>query len=1677
MHPPVSGRSRYELREVLGRGGMGVVYKAYDTLMHREVALKTILDVQSKAALDLFYREWGLQASITHPNIAEIYDIGEMQHEGAVRPYFVMPLLPGTTLTELIRTSSARLTIDRALGILTQVCRGLQAAHDRGLIHRDLKPSNVFVLEDDSVRIIDFGIAHVETSAQTSVRGTLAYMAPELLQMKPASVASDIFALGVLSYESLTRRRPFEGSNDAELSRAILYSSPHPISELVQGVPLNVSRTIHKAMAKQPWHRYASAREFGETLIKAQRGEPIDFFDSAKVLPRVERASRAYERGEYQVATEILNELECEGHIEQEILLLRRQVEQTQRQLTVRGFLDSARRFAEEEEFALSLRKVQEALDLDPENTDAQALRNEVEKQRRARKIEEWAALAKKHLENNAFTHARTALQSLLELRPNEPNALALLAEIQRKEQEFEKIRQEKSRLVASARDAWQRGEVTSALTNLEKWVNLDGQAPETDAERMVSLQSFYKQVRGEHEALKNSYDKARHLLSEGDHAGSLAICNQYLAKYPGHALFQALKFDVEERQRQNLSAYIAETDRRVDNEADLDRRVAVLEEALRQHPGESHFERALKLTRDKRDLVSSVASRARLHEDEGRFGEALDQWEVLRAIHASFPGLEYEIDRVQKRRDSQALVDARSGWIRQIDHHIEARDFTKAAASASQALAEFPGDQELIELRKMADEKYAQVNLAVSLLEQGRAVAAEGQPEAALELLHKAYQTDRDNPMIRSALVNALALRAKNVADTDPTSADELVGQILKIDPGHTIGLNLRALRADKKKEEFIGWCTAQARKLQAAGDLEGAIVIVQEGLSKYPNDARLNQLYTTLDRTQGGIRKMPQPPPLPAPPPPAAAAPGPPPPVVPPKPGPAPSVPQPPTRVPTMAPPVVPPPPGPGGNVPPPLPVQSPPVVPPPPSAAVPLPPQASVNVPPTPPLPPPGPGVPPLPVTERPIAGKSPLPAEPAVPPTTVISPVAPPTVLKSQAPPPPPAKPSSLATLVNSSKTIRYGLVGAAALILIASVAAIFKKAQPVGPVLVKVEVRTTPQGAKISISDQDRGVSNLKLDLTPGEYRAAAELEGYQPTFSTFTVRPGAPIVVDLTLLPWKPAVRVVSEAEVTQATLSGQTMNPGAPGEYAVDSLGEGSYQLRIVSPKGEVSAGLQLSPRSVATLAGPIQVKDLGLMLVNQYLDRVVIYYSDPTSKVSLDGQPAQPVPVDGLSINGVKTGAHTVNVEVGTTTRTLTFTMAQTPIVQAFVLGKAEADMGTILVKAGEENVSVTINGYPHYLKTRQGQVRLVSIKPGTYKLAIAKDGFEVPPAQNVEVKKGEEAIVEFKLKQIAKLATAKIQGAPGAQLFIDGQAAGSLAPDGTFSVDVAPGSHSFELHRGTAKSKPVTRDFKSGETVQVAVDLPAQQVNGTVRFEVTPSDATLTIRRANEPESQARPVSQNPLSLPEGSYIVFAASPKHTSSVANLNVQNGVSQTLTLSLRALEDRQPKKAAETHGLGDFDDPNGWSNEGEWNVRKGGKYVTYRLANTAAVFQFQIQQRKGKRLQWFLHYTDSRNHVLFRLDKTSFSRVLVAGGKSTDQARIEHHLQDTGTYEVRITVDSDRIVHELRNGDRWVVVDSYSEKGVDLAAGKFGFYVPESLIPGHDEYGVKKFTMVTKPR
>jgi serine/threonine protein kinase len=216
-------KTRYEVKEVIARGGMGVVYKAYDKVMKRPVALKTILDLTDSKALKLFQKECQDLASLIHPNIVEIFDVGQLEDEGGAKPYLVMPLLPGVTLDKLIRASSSRLTVKRCIDIFCQTCRGLQAAHERGLIHRDLKPSNIFVMEDDSVKIIDFGVAHrLDTSQTIGRKGTLIYMSPEQIAMRPLMPASDIFSLSVVCYESLTLRRPFERATESEVAEAIL---------------------------------------------------------------------------------------------------------------------------------------------------------------------------------------------------------------------------------------------------------------------------------------------------------------------------------------------------------------------------------------------------------------------------------------------------------------------------------------------------------------------------------------------------------------------------------------------------------------------------------------------------------------------------------------------------------------------------------------------------------------------------------------------------------------------------------------------------------------------------------------------------------------------------------------------------------------------------------------------------------------------------------------------------------------------------------------------------------------------------------------------------------------------------------------------------------------------------------------------------------------------------------------------------------------------------------------------------------------------------------------------------------------------------------------------------------------------------------------------------------------
>jgi eukaryotic-like serine/threonine-protein kinase len=844
---------RYEIRDILGEGGMGVVYRGFDPVMNREVTIKTIRDPQDRVVLELFKRECAVLASMSHPNIVEIFDVGEVEEAGAKRPYFVMPLLKGATLQELVRTSSHRLTAERSIQMISQACRGLQAAHEHNLVHRDLKPSNLFVLEDDSIKIIDFGVAHLmDHRSVTGLKGTLLYMAPEQIQRKQPTALTDQFSLAVVAYEMLSRRHPFGVSGEEDLIQAILRFSPPPVSEFNPAVSPAISQVIHKALAKEPFYRFSDVREFSECLQKALRGEPIPVFDPARIIPRLERARKAFDSGDVDDAAEILSELESESYLTPEIGVLRKEIEEVRRARTVKQLLETARKRFDEEEYVRALQKVQEVLDLDPANTEAYTLKGAIETKRRGTQIEEWFRLANQHMENHAYSHARQALQKVLDIRPKEARALTLLTEVERQEQEYLRLRIEKQQAFKSAVDAFKRGDVGSALNKMERVLDLDRRAAySTSPDQGAEYQRFYEEVCSKRDQLSSQESEARRHLSENNFAAASSICDAVLAEYPNNVVFGILRDDIEQAQRQEVSAYVARIDKEVVAESDLDRKVAILEEARKKHPLEERFEHSLQQVRARRDKVNSVVGRARMLEESRQFSDALGQWEVLRNVYPRYPGLDIEIDRLKKRREQQARADAKAHWVTQVEQALAVHNYAKATALTADAMAEFPNDPELLALGKQVQQSQQRTAEAETKASQGKELYEEGRTLDGLGLLREAFQLDPHNSVVRNQLVEFLLKEAGTRLDENWRAAEPLIREALDLDPGQPLAKSLNTLLRDKRQDEEVSAALSRARDIQSQGDVGDAIKELDKVLTVYTRDTRLIKLRTSLSQS----------------------------------------------------------------------------------------------------------------------------------------------------------------------------------------------------------------------------------------------------------------------------------------------------------------------------------------------------------------------------------------------------------------------------------------------------------------------------------------------------------------------------------------------------------------------------------------------------------------------------------------------------------------------------------------------------------------------------------------------------------------------------------------------------------------------------------------------------------
>lgn len=257
---------KYVIVNRLGRGGMGYVYHAKDPLIKRDVAIKIIHPdlAEDTMLIERFKREAQSAGGLRHPNIVTIYDLGEDKG----RPYIAMEYLEGIDLEQIIKNKTY-MPLDKKLDIIIQVCEGLDYAHKHGIVHRDITPSNIRILENNLVKIMDFGIAKI-TSSQITQTGTIMgkphYMAPEQVRGEKIDGRTDIFALGVCLYEFLSYRKPFPGENNTSVLLKIINDPPEPLTDENYEHPPQLEEIVQKALQKEPEKRFKTAKEMADAL-------------------------------------------------------------------------------------------------------------------------------------------------------------------------------------------------------------------------------------------------------------------------------------------------------------------------------------------------------------------------------------------------------------------------------------------------------------------------------------------------------------------------------------------------------------------------------------------------------------------------------------------------------------------------------------------------------------------------------------------------------------------------------------------------------------------------------------------------------------------------------------------------------------------------------------------------------------------------------------------------------------------------------------------------------------------------------------------------------------------------------------------------------------------------------------------------------------------------------------------------------------------------------------------------------------------------------------------------------------------------------------------------------------------------------------------------------------------
>jgi len=766
--PNIKRIGKYEVIDVLGRGGMGLVYRAFDRQLNREVAIKTVTEgfTGDQEMLQRFYREAAKTGALKHPNIVIVYDLGEQ--DGF--PYIVMEYLSGDPLDKMIQTGKPQ-PLAFKLHILEQVCYALGYAHRNDVIHRDVKPANVIVQPDGIAKLLDFGIARQEKTDGHLTRtghviGTLQYMAPERLKSAPFDGRSDIFSVGVMMFQLLTGQLPFGG--DYSIVQKILTEKHAPLSQFVERYPQALDGILDRAMAKDPDDRYASADEMANEL-----GSVVQDLKREQVSEWIQRAEQLVKEEQYTTARDVLLRL---LKVDSQHTGARQLIAQVQQNLNIRQKAEQIRQFRGLADQAVAEKRYDEAIDhlqqargLDPSNAELSELLESVrEKKRRKALVDGYLHEADVARDHGDLSQAEAVIAKAIEVDRTDSRVRAAHVALARLVEET--ARQAKSKkFLDNARQEINARHFTAAMEALSEVERIDPANPQ-----LIALQASAKagheqeQRRRILEQLQNDVSLAS-TTEELNRAAQLV--NQALERMPAEPSLIKLKGIVASRLRDD------ETRRRIDDltarcrsvlEASPEEALKLVREALHDSPGNErlHALQSAIVARisDRKQEQVRAEYLTRAHEalTNGRYSDALRLLESCQKDGITSPEITELIDFARQEAARQAKSAQTQKVLKQAQDLMAQRSYAAVVELLTPLQAE-QGNNSLKFLLDDARNRLQSLNSEISAsLQFATALGNHEQYSEAVQFLEAQSPDVAESESVRSAL-NRLRQASEN--------------------------------------------------------------------------------------------------------------------------------------------------------------------------------------------------------------------------------------------------------------------------------------------------------------------------------------------------------------------------------------------------------------------------------------------------------------------------------------------------------------------------------------------------------------------------------------------------------------------------------------------------------------------------------------------------------------------------------------------------------------------------------------------------------------------------------------------------------------------------------------------------------------------------------------------------